>query len=54
MRSLRDEAQSGQAGAHTAVGGTVGDAGSEGVGGGTASLRWKPPVDQGEVRSFLT
>ena len=53
MRSLRDEARSGPAGTHTTVGGTVGDTGAQGVGVGTASLRWKPPVDQGEVRSFL-
>ena len=53
MRSLRDEARSGPAGAHADVGGTVGDAGGQNVGVGTASLRWKPPVDQGEVRSFL-
>ena len=56
MRSLRDEARNGPAGTHTTVGGTVGDTdvqGAQGIGVGTASLRWKPPVDQGEVRSFL-
>ena len=53
MRSLRDEARSGPAVTHTTVGGTVGDTGAQGVGVGAASLRWKPPVDRGEVRSFL-
>ncbi|MBR8740734.1 ATP-binding protein [Nocardiopsis sp. MG754419] len=52
MRSLRDEAQIGPAAVHTA-GGPVGETGAQGVGVGTASRRWKPPVDQGEVRSFL-
>lgn len=53
MRSLRDETQTGYVGPHAASGMPVAERDWQGGGVGAASLRWKPPVDQGEVRSFL-
>jgi hypothetical protein len=57
LRSLRDdEHETGHAGGPGAVPGVVGPlpaalGGRSGV--GTASLRWKPPIDRSEVRSLL-
>lgn len=53
MRSLRDETQTGYPGPRAAPGVPVGEGDWQSGGVGAASLRWKPPVDQGEVRSFL-
>ena len=53
VRSLRDETQIGYTGPYTALGASPGEFEGRGGGIGAASLRWKPPVDQGEVRSFL-
>ncbi|WP_017585030.1 hypothetical protein [Nocardiopsis ganjiahuensis] len=53
MRSLRDDEQIGGTGTYPLSVGQEPDRGRSAAGVAAASLRWKSPVDRGEVRSFL-